>query len=109
GEEALLPCDRPEAHFDVLEEVDGGVQLLKTAATFIEATDYVFDEVLWQREPGNLQIVRMDTGRREVVWSFKPGEAATHTREDMLSVFGYSVGQWQDKHGGNSPPMAAAG
>ena len=92
----------------MLEEVAGQVQLLKTAETFMESTDFVFDEVLWQREPGNLQIIRVDAGRREIVWSFRPGEAAAHTREDMLSVFGYSVGQWQDKHG-DGPSVAALG
>ncbi len=67
--------------------------------------------MLWQREPGDLQIVRVDAGRREVVWSFRPGEAAAHAREDMLSVFGYAVGHWEDKHhhGSEGPSLAAAG
>ena len=97
-EAVFLPTDRPAAHFDVLEDVAGEIQLLRTTETFMEATDFVFDEVLWQREPGDLQIVRVDAGRREVVWSFRPGEAATQSREDMLSVFGYAVGQWEDMH-----------
>jgi hypothetical protein len=108
-ETVIVPTDRPDAYFEVLEDAGEEAQLLKTADTFMEATDFVFDEVLWQREPGNLQIVRVDSGRREVVWSFRPGEAATHKREDMLSVFGYSVGQWQDKHGGEPPSVAAFG
>lgn len=110
-EAVILPADRPAAHFEVLEDAGGEVQLLKTAQTFMEATDFVFDEVLWQREPGNLQIVRVDAGRREVVWSFRPGEAATHSREDMLSVFGYAVGHWEDKHmqGPEGPSVAALG
>ena len=103
----ILPTDRAPAHFEVLEEIAGDVQLLKTTATFMEATDFVFDEVLWQREPGNLQIARVDAGMREVAWSFRPGEAATHNREDMLSVFGYAVGQWEDKH--QRGPEAAVG
>jgi hypothetical protein len=98
GAAAILPTDRPAAHFEVLEDTGSEVKLLKTAETFMEATDFVFDEVLWQREPGNLQIVRIDSGRREVAWSFRAGEAATHTREDMLGVFGYAVGGWEDKH-----------
>ena len=106
-EAVILPTDRPAAHFEVLEEAAGEVQLLKTTETFMEATDFVFDEVLWQREPGNLQIVRVDGGRREVAWSFRPGEAATHDRENMLSVFGYAVGQWEDKH--QRGPEAAVG
>src|SRR5579859_1293702 len=110
-EAVILPADRPAAHFEVLEDVAGEPQLLKTTETFMEATDFVFDEVLWQREPGGLQIVRVDGGRREVVWSFRPGEAATHAREDMLSVFGYAVGQWEDKHqrGPEGPSVAALG
>jgi hypothetical protein len=109
-EAVILPADRDPAHFDVFEQVGGEEQLIKTAGTFMEATDFVFDEVLWQREPGNLQIVRVDGGRREVVWSFRPGEAATHSREDMLSVFGYAVGQWEDKHqAGPEGQLAAAG
>jgi hypothetical protein len=106
-EAVLLPTEREPAHFEVLEEVAGEVKLLKTADTFMGATDFVFDEVLWQREPGNLQIVRVDAGRREVAWSFRPGEAATRNREDMLSVFGYAVGQWEDKH--LRDPEAAVG
>jgi hypothetical protein len=110
-ESAILPAERPEAHFEVLENLAGEVQLLKTTTTFMEATDYVFDEVLWQREPGDLQIVRVDGGRREVAWSFKPGDAANHTGDDMLSVFGYAVGQWEDKHqrGSEGTSLAAAG
>jgi hypothetical protein len=66
--------------------------------------------VLWQREPGNLQIVRVDSGRREVAWSFRPGETQA-PRDDMLSVFGYSVGSWEDKYTrkGGGPSVAAAG
>lgn len=97
-ESAIVPTDRPAAHFEVLEEVGEDVKLLNTTETFMEATDFVFDDVLWQREPGNLQIVRVDAGRREVVWSFSPGDAATHSRGDMLSVFGYSPGTWEDKY-----------
>ena len=105
----MLPADRAPAHFHVLEDVAGEVQLIKTTETFMEATDFVFDEVLWQREPGNLQIVRVDGGRREIVWSFRPGEAATHNREDMLNVFGYAVGQWEDKYKLGPDELAAAG
>jgi hypothetical protein len=110
-EAVILPADRAPAHFEVLEEVAGEPQILKTAESFMEATDFVFDEVLWQREPGNLQIVRVDGGRCEVVWSFRPGDAAAHTREDMMSVFGYAVGQWEDKHqhGPEGPSVAAFG
>jgi hypothetical protein len=110
-ETVIVPTDRPAAFFEVLEDAGEEAELLKTTETFMEATDFVFDDVLWQREPGNLQIVRVDAGRREVVWSFRPGEAATHKREDMLSVFGYSVGKWQDKHthDGGPPSVAAFG
>jgi hypothetical protein len=106
---AMLPSDRPAAQFEVLEEVDDEVRLLKSAETFMAATDYVFDEVLWQREPGGLEIVRVDGGRREVVWSFRPGEAAPEEAHDMLSTFGYAVGQWQDLHqwGPDGPPVVA--
>jgi hypothetical protein len=105
----ILPSDRPAAHFEVIEEAGGEPEVLKTAATFMEATDFVFDEVLWQREPGNLQIVRDDAGMREIVWSFRPGEAATHSGDDMMSVFGYAVGHWEDKHetGSDGAPVAA--
>jgi hypothetical protein len=109
----IPPADRPAAHFEVLERVGEEQLVLRTTETFMEATDFVFDDVLWQREPGNLEIVRMDGGRREVVWSFRPGEAATHQRENLLGVFGYAVGQWEDKHGldenGDGPSLAAAG
>jgi len=108
GGEVIPQSDRPEARFEVLENVGGEIQLLKAAETFMEATDFVFDEVLWQREPGDLQIVRMDGGRREVAWSFRPGEAAGHSRDDMLSVFGYSVGQWDDRYQQASRGSSAA-
>jgi hypothetical protein len=109
-ETVLLPSDRPAACFEVLENVDGEIRLLKTTETFLEATDFVFDEVLWERESGDLQIVRVDGGLRDVAWSFRPGDAATHSRDDMLSIFGYAVGQWEDKHqhGGEGESMAEA-
>ena len=96
-EAVILPTDRAPAHFDVLEDVAGEEKLIKTAETFMEATDFVFDEVLWQREPGNLQIVRVDNGRREIAWSFKPGEASPQ-QDNVLSVFGYAPGTWEDKY-----------
>ena len=109
----ILSAERPAAHFEVLEQIGAEPQLLRTTDTFMEATDFVFDDVLWQREPGNLEIVRVDGGRREIVWSFRPGEAAAHQREDMFGVFGYAVGQWEDQHTyrepGDGPPLAAAG
>jgi hypothetical protein len=106
--DTLLPTDRPAARFEVLEDVGGTPRLLKTAETFMEATDFVFDEVLWQREPGSLEIVRVDAGEREVVWTFRPGDAAAKPADDLLGVFGYAVGTWEDKHGGESS-LAAAG
>lgn len=116
GDGTLLPTDRPAPHFEVLEDRAGTVVLLKKAATFMEATDFVFDEVLWQREPGHLQIVRVDAGPREVVWSFKPGEATAPQSDDLLSIFGYPVTQWQgrpmyddDPAGEPGPHVAAAG
>ncbi len=115
GDGTLLPTDRPAPYFEVLEDRDGSVVLLKKAATFMEATDFVFDEVLWQREPGHLQIVRVDSGPREVVWSFKPGEAIAPEGDDLLSIFGYPVTQWQgrpmyegDPPGQPGPHVAAA-
>jgi hypothetical protein len=109
GEPVLLPSDRADAYFEVLEEVGGEIQLLKKSETFMEATDFVFDEVLWQREPGDLQIVRVDGGRRENVWSFRPGEAQAQSNDDLMSVFGYPVGRWEDQHRFESEgPSAAA-
>ena len=107
-EASILPSEPPEAYFEVLENVGGEIQLLKKSETFMEATDFVFDEVLWQREPGDLQIVRVDDGRREIAWSFRPGEASAHSREDMMSVFGYAVGQWEDRHQFGSDDSVAA-
>ncbi len=113
---SILPSDRPDPHFEVLEARDDAVVLLKKAATFMEATDFVFDEVLWQREPGKLEIVRVDGDRREVVWNFAPGEAAPGEGRDLLSIFGYPVAQWQgsptydEDHPANvGPRLAAAG
>jgi hypothetical protein len=46
-----------------------------------------------------------------VVWSFRPDEVQAGPREDMLSVFGYPVGQWEDMHqqGPEDSPLAALG
>jgi hypothetical protein len=59
-----------------------------------------------------LQIVRVDSGRREVAWSFRPGENATAAQsEDLASVFGYNVGNWEDRYQykGDGSSYAAAG
>jgi hypothetical protein len=106
-EAAILPAERPRAHFEVLEDTGPEVALLKTTETFMEATDFVFDEVLWQREPGNLQIIRVDNGRREIAWSFKPGEASQQ-QDNVLSVFGYAVGSWEDRYASNGDVAATA-
>jgi hypothetical protein len=90
----MLRTDRPPPHFEVVEAVEGETVVLKKATTFMEAADYVFDEVLWQREPGRLEIVRVDSNR-EIVWSFNPGEAATVEGDDLLGIFGYPVTQWR--------------
>ena len=34
----------------------------------------------------------------KVAWSFRPGDVSTQSREDMISVFGYAVGRWEDRH-----------
>ncbi|HZR93785.1 MAG TPA: hypothetical protein VFA44_15405 [Gaiellaceae bacterium] len=111
GPGMLQPAGRREAHFEVFEQRGDQVVLLKRAATFLEATDFVFDEVLWQREPGELEIVRVDGDRREVAWSFKPGEASAHERQDLLSIFGYPVTAWRGPEfpNGNGPAPARGG
>ena len=108
GAPSFLPSERPAAYFEVVEQVGGEARVLKTAETFMAATDYVFDEVLWKRDAGDLEIVRVDGGRRESAWSHRPGDAASYERENMLGVFGYHVGQWQDKHADLSEPAAGA-
>jgi hypothetical protein len=114
----VLSSDRPPPHFEVIEAVEGESVVLKKATTFMEATDYVFDEVLWQREPGKLEIVRVDSNR-EIVWSFTPGEAPAVEGDDLLSIFGYPVTQWRGSKvlyektatpsGRRGPSVAAAG
>jgi len=100
GENAvILPAGRPPARFQVLEGPEGSRRLLETAATFIEATDFVFEEVFAHHEPDELQIVRFDLGEREIVWSYrKEDQAMTPSGDDLRRIFGYPVRQWQAGH-----------
>jgi len=70
----ILPADRPAALFQVFEGPEGARRLLETAETFLEATDFVFDQVLRSRQVDELQIVRVDAGRSEVVWEHRPDQ-----------------------------------
>src|SRR2546423_2040935 len=40
-ETAIVPADRPAAHFEVLEDAGGQVKLLKTAGSILKAQDFV--------------------------------------------------------------------
>jgi hypothetical protein len=104
----IVPADLASAHLDAFEDAAGEIRLLKRAETFIEATDFVFDEVLWRREPGNLRIVRIDSGRREIVWSFRPADSDALEHEDMLSVLRYPVASFEDRHGFGTDRSVAA-
>jgi len=93
----ILPADRPAALFQVFEGPEGARRLLETAETFLEATDFVFDQVLCCRQVDELQIVRIDAGRREVVWEHRPDQQTpTPQRDDLQEIFGYPVTEWQD-------------
>ena len=115
AEPVILPSDRPDAHFEVLEGTGDAQQVLARVATFLEATDFVFDEVLWQREADELEIVRVDAGQREVAWSYRPGETASAPKgDDLKSIFGYPVTRWRgaqhlypDTPGSGDPAPAA--
>jgi len=96
-EATILPADRPAAMFQVVEGPEGNQRLLETAETFLDATDFVFDQVLRRRQADELQIVRIDAGRRDVVWNYRTDEQTPTPQSDELrEIFGYPVAEWQD-------------
>ena len=59
-----------------VSELRGGVwETLRTSPTFLDATDSAFD-IIYDRDPELLEIVRSDGAAEEVVWSYNRAERA---------------------------------
>ena len=85
-----------EARFEVREARSGEWEPLHASATFLDATDFAFD-VLYDREPEALEIVRLEGDEREVVWTYDAETAAAapgSARGDFLDLYGYPVTRW---------------
>jgi hypothetical protein len=83
-----------DGRFDVRESRDGSWETLHTSPTFLDATDFAF-ELLYDREPESLVILRTAEPEDEVVWSYSRDEATPTLRDpELLDVFGYPVASW---------------
>lgn len=66
--------DAPEPERYVLREPDGG-EHLHVAETFLDAADTAF-ELIEERDPAALEIVRLRDGDVEHLWAYKRGDAS---------------------------------
>lgn len=82
----------PAVSFEVREAEGGRWRTLHVGDSFLEATDYAFEEILTDREPEGLEIVRVEGAIRRVAWTFPRSGAPDE--EQLLDVFGYPVTQW---------------
>jgi hypothetical protein len=83
-----------DGRFDVRELRGGAWETLHTSPTFLDATDFAF-EILYDREPEMLAILRMGEPVDEVVWSYSREDAAPAIKDpELLDVFGYPVASW---------------
>ncbi len=90
--EQLAPAEEGGNHFYVRECVSDEVRTLHAAASFIDASDYVFEQVLVDREPERLEIVRGSGQGAEVVWSFQRVERRQVSSTDLLNIFRFLAG-----------------
>lgn len=84
------------ARFEVREQRGLETLLLHTTTTFLDATDLAFD-VLYDREPEALQIVRVEGEKSEVVWRWsRDGEPEPEARRgsQLFDRYGYPVTRW---------------
>jgi hypothetical protein len=81
-----LTKDSEHDSFYVREQLDGEMRTLCVASSFIAATDYVFEEVLVDREPERLDIVRGSGPGAEVLWDFAPVREQAPSAADLLQV-----------------------
>jgi hypothetical protein len=84
--EQLTHTDTPD-RFYVREHVTGEIRTLHVAPSFVAATNYVFEHVLVDREPEQLEIVRGPNRDGEVVWCFAPVREKEPTVADLMNVF----------------------
>ncbi len=82
----LMSTEGCDGRFHVRERSDGQVRVLHVASSFLAATDYVFEEVLFDHEPEQLDIVRGDGATSEVVWSFRRQQRREPTAADLLET-----------------------
>jgi len=80
--------------FYVRERVGGEVRTLHNAPTFLAASDYAFEEVLADREPEQLEIVRGTGTAAEVVWCFTPAQDASPRPAALIQVFRMLMSEW---------------
>jgi PAS domain-containing protein len=90
--DAALADLGPEPAYLVIDG-DGGI-LFRTDA-FLDATDFAF-ELLEGKAPPRLEIVRIEDGRREQVWSYAEEQAAAVAAapRDSLEIYGFDVTRW---------------
>jgi hypothetical protein len=82
-----------EARFVVREASGEGWHDLHTSPSFLDATDVAFD-ALDEREPQALVIVRLESGKQEIVWRYLAEEAARTERDTLLDLYGYPSVEW---------------
>lgn len=82
-----------EVRFLVREASGDGWQDLHASPSFLDATDVAFD-ALDDREPQALVIMRLESGKEEIVWRYLAEQAARTERDTMLDLYGYPSVEW---------------
>jgi hypothetical protein len=90
----LSPVGERGNRFHVREHLSGEVKTLHACTNFIDASDYVFEQVLADREPERLEIVRGSGPGAEVVWSYQRVERRQPSGVDLLKILSSLVGEW---------------
>jgi hypothetical protein len=92
--EQLRPSDWASSEYSVREHVSDEIRTLHVASSFIAASDYVFEQVLAEREPERLEILRGKEPWQEVVWSFECEQRRTPSVQDLLEAFHRFTSEW---------------
>jgi hypothetical protein len=83
----LRPPETGAPAFTIRELVGGHFRTLEVTTSFVTASDYVFEEVLPDREPERLEILRGEEPWQEVVWSFEREEPKNTSAAELLEAF----------------------
>jgi hypothetical protein len=90
---APAPASSPPPPPSPVYEVRAGYATLYRSDSFLEATDFAFEEL--ESDPSELKIMRVSASREEEVWKYVAELAAANSASPgLVKEFGFDVARW---------------